>query len=709
MTTQAKEGKEGTRKKPKKPLSLNKLREALETRLLENLLQDNWDSSADLWNRMRVPDDEPGWVPLSLPSDRKKGANYPIWRTEVELDRFRQQSRLLVKANDFAKGLLKNLTNSVIGKGYSYKAQTKEKIDAAPDEPGVQEPEQLTQLVAAVQNVVDEFLSINRWNTSTDPMADHQGPACSREREGFRRVRRDGEAFIRLFYLQDGRTKCRFVEPEQVRQPPGVTEQDGWSFGIRHNMEPFEDVEDVLEYHVVYQDPTTTAHKDTMLGELVPACEMVHVKNVDEDAATKRGLPDFVLDTLDALQRAAKLQRNSSIGAAIRAATAEIWQYATASQSQLTALAAGLKETERTDPITGRTELSERIRPGTVRRIPAGQTLVPPASATGVPEHQQAVQGDLRQASSGFCAPEYMTGDASNGNYASTREAGTPFVRAGECDQEHFKGAYLICVWRAVRHAVECGRLPPEALTLVVIQVEAPTVVTRDDLQRAQEDQILIPLGVKDRQTAAMERGLDHELVQANNEEYQDRMGGQGNPLPMPDDDPGNPSPPQFESREIRRLRRQVRRLQEAFDEGKIKRDGGKFSSTGGGSGPDVHADAEHALAKPSLVAKMKALPGKVASKAKQAVANIYNKAEKKYGPRWAKAIVATAIITAPTPVTLLSVAAMTGLAHVWTKYHGTQNPGKVKESAEHAMSDEEILAAAKEFLKTILAAMPKE
>lgn len=46
----------------------------------------------------------------------------------------------------------------------------------------------------------------------------------------------------------------------------------------------------------------------------------------------------------------------------------------------------------------------------------------------------------------------------------------------------------------------------------------------------------------------------------------------------------------------------------------------------------------------------------------------LYAKMEAKYGSRWAKTIVATAIITFPTPVMTPSVLAMTGLAHLFTK-----------------------------------------
>lgn len=124
-------------------------------------------------------------------------------------------------------------------------------------------------------------------------------------------------------------------------------------------------------------------------------------------------------------------------------------------------------------------------------------------------------------------------------------------------------------------------------------------------------------------------------------------------------------------------------------------------------SGGNAHGDAEATIKQPSLVAKMKALPAATANKAKEFVTGLYSKAEKKYGPKWAKAIVATAIITLPTPVTMLSVAAMTGLAHVYTKYAGKSDT--VAYAVDEEMADDDVNKAAEEFLHTILEGLQGE
>jgi len=485
------------------------------------------------------------WAPPNVPSDRRGGANWPLWRTEIELDIFRQQSRMCVSAaNSFGKGLLKNLTNAVIGKGYSYKMAAKKDPKVKPDSPGMA-PEMMDGLIKGAQDVVDEFLAANRWNATADPR-EMVNPNGTREREGFRRTRRDGEALVRFFFMEEGelrgKTRVRFMEPEQLRNPPGATLQDGWSFGMRHKVDPFPDTEDIQEYHFVFQSPEMATPGESMAGELVPASEIVHIKNVDEDAATKRGMPDFVLDVMDALNRARTLQRNISISSAIRAATAEFWEHETATKDSISSMAQGLAEYQQTNPVSQQTENVERIAPGTIRRTPKGQKLVFPAASNGTTEQLAAAQGDLRQASTAFTAPEYMTGNAENNNYASSKEAGTPFVRTSECDQEHFKGAFAVCVWKAIRWAVECGLLPPEALTLLDLQVEAPDVTSRDTLEQAQEDQILTQGKIKSPQTAQMERGLDPETEMTNFAEVAEMMGPALPGLPMPDD--GQPVPP---------------------------------------------------------------------------------------------------------------------------------------------------------------------
>jgi hypothetical protein len=324
-----------------------------------------------------------------------------------------------------------------------------------------------------------------------------------------------------------------------------------------------------------------------------------------------------------------------------------------------------------------------------VRYVPKGMSFVPPPWSNGTPQHQAVLQGDLRASATAFCAPEYLaSGDASNGNFASTKEAGVPFVKNGETEQELYKTAYSKFAYRAVRVAIKCGRLPDNTLKLVEIQCEAPHVVTTNSLETAQENQIYVSMGAKDRQTVCMENGGDWELVSQNNLEYREQFGAEGPPLKMPSDDkpaPGAGNP--------------FAGLESLLECG----------GAGGKHGPCPHpGTAEHNAIATGIVtnreflAKVKQLPKLAVQKVAGFVGNIYAKAEAKYGPRWAKAIVATAIITLPTPVTTPAVLAMTGLAHVWTKFSRASQTEAISEELE--LTPEQVKTLAEKLLAAIAA-----
>ncbi len=490
---------------------------------------------SDLFYRARTGGD---WLPVppSVPSDRRHGQQWPLIRTEPELDRARQQSRLLCGVNSFAQGLLRNRRNYTIGKGFSYKVSPK----------GVKSGEEPTEgvkrVVEMVRAVVDRFLERNRWNAAVGSRLSLI-IASTREQEAYCRVARDGEMFIRFFFEDDGETTVRAAEPECVRQSADTPEAEGWSFGIKHQMEPYEDVETPEAYSLVWQDPATAGlHQDARtMNEIVEAKFILHLKGPQTDAALARGLPDFCYDVARALERAAQLQRNISVGDAARAATAELWKFTGYTQSQVSAWAGANTDAERsfTDPMTGQQVNVDTRRPGAVRAIPAGMDLAQLPVDNSTPAYMQGLAGDLRQAAAAFASPEYWLGDASNGNYSSLETATAPPVKNGESEQEYYRVAFAAVVWRAVRWAVECGKLPPDALTAVDIQVEAPAVLHRDKLQKSQADQIDIQCGKKSPQTAAMEDGLDPETELANLEEYKERSGDSGGALPMPGEDDG--------------------------------------------------------------------------------------------------------------------------------------------------------------------------
>ena len=501
-------------------------------------------ASGDYWVGLRTQGDGVAngfFLPPTIPSDRRRGDNWPLWRTESELDRLRMRSRILCDSNAYAKGILGNLCNYVIGKGFAYKAQAKDVVDVDKSRAGIQLSEPLKKLVRRTQDVIDRFLKLNRWNGATDPRKILVA-STTKEREGLRRVVRDGDAVLRFYYEPNGDTFVRMIGAELLRNPAGGSPAAGWSYGIRHQTVPFEDVEVPVEYHIAWHDLMSAGGgaDTTPTGEFVEATHILHLKGPDTDSDIKRGLPYFSYDVAAACERAATLQRNLSMGAAIRAATAEIWQH-NATAAQVGAYASGLAEFTTTNPVSGKTEQYERIAPGTIRRIPAGQELVPPVNDQSTVAYIQGAQGDLRQACAAFNAPEYWSADASNGNYASTQTATAPTVLMAVTWQEYFKAAYGAAVWKAVAWAVRCGLLPKEALTLVDIVVDAPSILYKDELSDTQQKEIELRNGVISPQEWCAARGRDYEITQANNEEHAERTGGgQGGGPPIPGGEGGD-------------------------------------------------------------------------------------------------------------------------------------------------------------------------
>jgi hypothetical protein len=503
-----------------------------------------WDGfgGSEMWDRLRprTNDGDGGiWLPPNVPTDRARGANWPFWRNQVELDEHRQQSRVIATTNSFAIGMLKTLTNTAIGKGYSYKAQVLDP-DGKPA-PAEKLSDNGKEYQKQVQDVIDKFLKANHWNCSIDP-TDVTALGGTREREIYRAVQTDGECFLRFHEQDDGTLQVRIIDAAQIREGGEYLPQEGWSYGIQHKMDPFQDVETPLKYAVFWMDVSAKGGEggsaaDKGSWEELEAEEVLHMKGMDTPSNVKRGLPLFAFGVGEALERAAKLQRNTSAGAAIRAAIAETWQYDQATQAQISSMAQALAERTQTNPVTGQTTPIERVHPGTIRRGPTGASLVQP-SADNSPAFMAAKDGDLQAGCAGAGIASFVLGGLESGNYSNFESASYPPVQNATCEQEYYKLAFARVVWKAIMWAKKCGELPSDVMEKIVLNVEAPAVLHRNELEKAQEDQILVENGIKDRQTCAAERGLDWHTVSANNDGYQKKQQAL-NPQPQAAGAPG--------------------------------------------------------------------------------------------------------------------------------------------------------------------------
>ncbi|MBN2475843.1 MAG: phage portal protein [Pirellulales bacterium] len=410
-----------------------------------------YDEEGARWTQLGV-DGLPGRTPAAPFGD------------ESQLAGIRAQCRALAVANEFAINGHENRISYIVGAGHQYRAVARR--DQAP----------ASELVEAVQTLLDDFLRENRW---------HQ-----RQREIVHRKDRDGECFLRLFAVPDGTTRVRFVEPGQVATPPTRAADRAASFGIQTDPD---DVETVLGYWID--------------GRLVDAAEIQHRK-LGVDANVKRGLPLFY-PVRKNLRRAERLLRNMSVVAEIQSAIALIRKHVSATGAGLEQFVQDQADLSVADQTGGRTSHFRRYGPGTILDAAAGTQYEFPAAGLDAAAYVAVLQAELRAIASRLVMPEFMlTSDASNANYASTMVAEGPAVKMFERLQQEMIGEDREVLWRVVENAVGAGRLPPESLGSVEIQATAPTLAVRDRLRDAQADQILLRNGAMSPETMALRHGL---------------------------------------------------------------------------------------------------------------------------------------------------------------------------------------------------------
>lgn len=433
--------------------------------------------------------------PITQPSDRRYGGNFPFWYSEQQLSLIRAQARMVVTMSPNAQGLLNGLCSYVIGSGYQYNAIPKPSRDI-PD-----------AIMVKVQDVIDIFIENNAWSEM--------------EQELFTRSREDGEFFLRMFRQEDGRMMVRVVEPEQVYMPVGGT-LAGYSYGIKTDPD---DVCNVIGYAVSYLAQGGAEGDNPMATEEVPADEMVHVK-VNVKRNIKRGLSDFSYDTLDAFNTATKLRQNLGEGAAVQAAIAGVRQHDASSIGQVDSFVNASADYSQYSPVTQKGTEYQQIKSGTFIDIPKGLNYVAPPAAANSSGHLEVLQALLRSAGNRHNAPEWLvSSDASNNNYASSMTAESPFLRHCKRLQKLYERAFLIVIKAAIQNAADAGKLPSNILKYVDIVATAPQLEVQDLSGAANANQTYVSLGIKSRQTVAQELGLDWDTEITNQQEYAEQLG----------------------------------------------------------------------------------------------------------------------------------------------------------------------------------------
>jgi hypothetical protein len=124
------------------------------------------------------------------------------------------------------------------------------------------------------------------------------------------------------------------------------------------------------------------------------------------------------------------------------------------------------------------------------------------------------LQAVLRRGGVRVGAPEYLSsGDASNGNYASTKEAGSPFVVATEGRQQD-----LADFEEGVADAVLVMTVPLDGQDFrgVCVAVQPPPVAIKNEIDQDNQRQIQHQNKVLSTTTWQKQIGLKPEVEQAN-------------------------------------------------------------------------------------------------------------------------------------------------------------------------------------------------
>jgi hypothetical protein len=441
---------------------------------------------------------------------RKDGDSWPLLVNMEDLNRYRAESREVCDGNGYGAGMLDRAIDFVIGDGMQPEVTLRGAKKGAvstgvADADGDGRPD-ADAAVVNVQAVIDEFRRLNDWGMGDE----------DREEEGFRRSQRDAEVGVRFFAggaKTNGIPRVRWFEPEQLDTPPSALPNERW--GIRTDKD---DVEDKQAYYLKRIDGTG--------GEWVDAGEICWHK-LGTDRTVLRGMPQFWL-VAKALRQAEALNSAVAEVSAIQARIAYVREHA-----------AGVMPGQITDFVGGQGDATTRKRTpygdsyrrvgiteeGTTVDMSSGMKFTAGPVSQGVPAFVQALQSRLRQVCARFGYPEFFTGDASNGNYASLLAAGGPAERAFKRRQMKY-AAFQACVYRkACEYAVQAGRLSAADLAAVDIKVKPGGVAVSNKLEEAQVQQIRIQNKILSPQTAMMQNGEDPRLEAANIEAWDAKFG----------------------------------------------------------------------------------------------------------------------------------------------------------------------------------------
>jgi hypothetical protein len=489
-------------------------------------------------------------------NDRDEGRNFPVFKTEAELALIRGAARLVTANDPVAAGVLSCLTNYVIGNGFQY-AATARTSEAA-------------ELAATASVVIEEFLSDNDWCGDLD-------------RELFQRSRVDGEYFLGLWHLGNGRVQARAIEPDQVTEPgnkagleawlgqsrtvrsplhtgeprqpssgtqrtaypKGIDDHDtsSWTFGV-HTDES--DAQAVHGYYIQWTNRDT--EWDYLPGgnePIIPphgAGAWIEHARLNVVRSVKRGLSDF-FPVEGNLELARRVLRNMGEGSAVQAAIAWIQESVPGTlQAQVNTGTLSRADAIYTTPSLGgsRAHAVHQYDPATILKVPSGQRYLPgPLGSQYSTSFVTASEALLRTVALRWNLPEHLiTASASNTNFAASLVAETPFVKYAQSQQHFYAQRDRKTLWRVLRFAWSAGRFGdvpwPTVRQAVDIQVTPPQIEVRDREKETRVRQMLHQAGILSRHTWSAQEGLNFDQEQRDLREEESSPAAAESPQPRP-------------------------------------------------------------------------------------------------------------------------------------------------------------------------------
>lgn len=429
-----------------------------------------------------------GWWPaITGLTGRHEGSMYPFFRSEQELMILRDISRAIFTTNNHAAGGTHAFCGYVVRDGFKISVVDRDK------------DKKNEEVVLRTKAFLDLFAIKNQL--------------YSIEKEAFIRSVRDGEMFLRIYRDENSKIpSIRFVWCEQVRKPVVHDASLNWWYGI---LTAKNDVQAVIGYAVHSLDYSDTDY------EFVEAKDMIHIKR-DVDRGVKRGLPLFVWGMKEAVEAAARIERNMGEGSAIQAAIAYITEFQMAGPQEIQSVATQNSDYMEQRPWNNNPRRPvQQYEPGTVINTDKNQKFIPGPYNSGIEGHAAVVTLLMRSAASRINAPVWIfSSDATDSNFAGQLVAESPWTIRCESEQQIYSEAFYRLLLRAVEMGIEEGLLPEDTLLKVEIKQDVKSPAVRDALKEAQTASSNIQAGVISPQEATRQIGLDPKEMQKENDEF---------------------------------------------------------------------------------------------------------------------------------------------------------------------------------------------